>query len=631
MPHSRRMRPLPLAKIKITDQFWSRWQRTVAENSLPGQFEQLEATDRFGNLRRCAPPGSGKQNGFYFNDSDVYKWLEAAAYSLATYPNPELKSMVEIAVQIVLDAQMENGYVDSFIQLNHPGMEFRNLGSLHEMYCAGHLIEAGVALFESTGETKLLDAAARFADLLVETFGPGKRAGYCGHEEVELALIKLSRATGKPQYRELALHMVRQRGRRPTPIQTELDDPDAQAMCPGHHNMLVKDGQYVGEYCQDHAPIEEHTKVVGHAVRAMYLYTAVADLAASEEFEPYQAALERCWNNLTTRRMYVTGGVGPSSANEGFTADYDLPNLSAYSETCAACGLIFWGQAMLEASGSSEFADVIERALYNGALSGIGLDGKGYFYDNPLESRGRHQRTPWFVCACCPPNIARLISNLGSYVLGVAEDAVYVNQYVGCVAELEIDGVSVRLEIEAEFPWKGDVRIKVKPARSVEFDLRVRIPEWADDVSSDLPGGDEAEYEDGYAVFRKVWQPGDILTLSLEMLPGWVEANPRVMDDLGRTAMVRGPLVYCAESVDNGFPPQLFTTDIEAEVEEEWSDALHGHIGIRVNGYRMLVEESDELYPPFGTTGEEEGEMRLIPYFAWANRGPSDMQVWLRT
>jgi DUF1680 family protein len=393
--------------------------------------------------------------------------------------------------------------------------------------------------------------------------------------------------------------------------------------------MMVQD-EYVGEYCQDHAPIEAHETVVGHAVRAMYLYTAVADLSDSPGHEGWQNALEKCWANLTRSRMYITGGVGPSGTNEGFTTDFDLPNLTAYAETCAACGLVFWGQSMLEMTASGEYADVIERVLYNGAISGISLDGKGYFYDNPLESRGRHERTPWFGCACCPPNIARLIANLGRYVVGVGEEDVYVHQYIGCKAEFVIQGVRVKLEIESEFPWKGDVRIKIDPETPVEFDLRVRIPEWAEDASTDLPGGEEAEYEDGYAVFHKVWEAGDVLTLGMEMIPTLLEANPLVMDNLGRAALVRGPIVYCAENTDNGFAPQLFTIDVEAELEEEWSDDLEGLMRVQVQGFRMFQEASDDLYSPFGTSNEVESNLNLIPYYAWANRGGAFMQVWLR-
>ena len=630
MAFSERMRPLPLSQIKITDPFWSRRQRTIAEVSLPAQHRQLESTGRLANLRRCSGQETGPHEGIYFNDSDVYKWIEAAAYALANHPGEKLRALVDAAVEIIERAQQPDGYINSFFQLKNPNLKLRNLAAMHEMYCGGHLIEAGVALFQSTGDRRLLDVSIRFADLLVKTFGPDKRRGYCGHEEIELALVRLAYVSGESKYRDLARYMVEERGVRPTVFQAELEDEEAMALSPHLRRMMTLNGEYSGEYAQDHAPIREHTTVVGHAVRAMYLYAAAADLAKDQGDPALELALERCWKNLTGRRMYITGGIGPSGENEGFTNDFDLPNLTAYAETCAACGLIFWGQSMLEATGTSQYADVIERALYNGALSGISLDGEKYFYDNPLESRGRHARVPWFHCACCPPNIARLIGNLGSYVLGVGEDDVYVHQFAGFEAEAEFHGASVRLSCTSNFPWDGNLVIRVEPSSPVEFNMRIRLPDWADDVSTDLPGAGEAEYEDGYAVFRKLWQAGDVLTLEFELPPVWMEADPRVRDDLGRTALMRGPLVYCAEGVDNGFSPQLFTVDVEADLAEHWSPELDGHLAVTVEGFRLIEGETDDLYDPLGTVAEEESQLTLIPYYAWANRGKSDMQVWLR-
>jgi DUF1680 family protein len=610
----------------------------LVEKGLPAQFAQLEATDRLGNLRRCATNELGSQTGFWFNDSDVYKWLEACAYALAHHSSKPLKDQVDTAIEVVLAAQLPSGYINSYIQLNHPEMAFRNLGTAHEMYCGGHLIEAGVALFECLGDRRILDAGTKFVKHLMSIFGPDKRVGYCGHEEIELALIKLSATTNDPSYREFACWMLEQRGNTPSPLAAELAEPEVQAMFPGHRQMVEKDGKYLGEYLQDHAPIREHREVVGHAVRAMYLYTAAAQVSVSNIVadQALKQTLEAAWNNLTRKRMYVTGGVGPSRHNEGFTRDYDLPNLTAYAETCASCGLIFWGQAMLESTGAGEYADVIEQVLYNGALSGISLDTTRYFYDNPLESRGSHNRTSWFPCACCPPNIARLIANLGSYTLGVGNDSVWIHHFIGLEALVTINGVPVTIKIDSGFPWKGDVKISIDPLTPVEFDLRIRIPAWADDASTDLPGGDEAEYENGYAVFHKVWEPGDVLTVGFEIAPVWVEANPRVMDNLGRTALTRGPLVYCAEQVDNGFPPQNFSVDLEAELEEEWTPSLQGVMQVTAQGFRLLADDSDELYSPFGTTEEDDCSLKLIPYYAWANRpskveGQDAMQVWLRS
>ncbi|RYG65862.1 glycoside hydrolase family 127 protein, partial [bacterium] len=364
--------------------------------------------------------------GFVFDDSDVYKWAEACAYALATTKNDALRKLLDEAIELVVSAQRPDGYLDTYIQLDHPDDAWRNLNALHEMYCAGHLIEAGVALSENLGDRRLLDVSIRFADHIMSVFGPEGRLGYCGHEEIELALVKLAVHTGEAKYREFARWLVESRGSRPSPFEAELKDPAVVALSPWGGGLL--DGtNYSGEYNQDHAPIREHDAVVGHAVRAMYLYIAAADLADGQDDAALETALQRAWDSLVKRRMYVTGGIGPSRHNEGFTQDYDLPNLSAYSETCAAIGLMLWGQKMLEMTGNAEFAETVERALFNGALAGISLGGDRFFYDNPLESRGGHDRTAWFGCACCPPNIARTIGNLASFVAGASEEAFYLH------------------------------------------------------------------------------------------------------------------------------------------------------------------------------------------------------------
>jgi DUF1680 family protein len=581
-----------------------------------------------GNLRRVANKEAGTHTGRYFNDSDVYKWIEAAAYGLALHPNDQVRGQLETAISVVIAAQEPDGYINSFFQLNHPDLKFKNLNSLHEMYCGGHLIEAGVAVFECLGDRRLLEASIKFADLLMSQFGPEKRRGYPGHEEIELALIKLARVIGQDRYREFARYMMEERGKRPTVFESELQDPVSLSLSPFAPRMLTRNGDYSGEYCQDHAPIRDHTHVVGHAVRAMYFYTAAADLADGQVDAALEQALTRTWQNLTQRRMYITGGVGPSSENEGFTADFDLPNLTAYAETCAACGLILWGQQMLEQTGNSEYADVIEAALYNGMVSGISLDGTRYFYDNPLESRGNHSRTEWFDCACCPPNVARLIGSLGKYVASEAPDRFYIHQFAGIDASSTLNGVVTHIELECNFPWDGKILIRVEPESAVRFTLFVRLPEWSDNVEAEIPGSeDEAQYEDGYALFDRTWQNGDVVTIDLGIQPVWIEANPRVRDNLGRSALKRGPVVYCAESVDLGFAPQLLTIDAEIEVQEQVGP--DGVVALIVSGFRE-IEQDDPLYVPRGTVDADDCNAKFIPYHTWANRGPSEMQVWVR-
>ncbi len=629
-----RTRPLPLSQLKMTDRFWSRWQRVVRDRSLPHQYRQIVETGRLEHFRSVARGETGTFKGFYFNDSDVYKWLEAAAYALILGENAELRAMIEEAVAAVQGAQLEDGYLNTFITLNHPDLRWRNLGAMHEMYCGGHLLEAGVAMFECLGDRRMLDVSIRFADLIAATFGPGKRKGYCGHEELELALVKLTRATGNPKYRELAKWMVEERGSRPSPFEAELEDVEAQKMSPWRSALLDKDGKYNGEYAQDHAPIREHDAVVGHAVRAMYLYIAAADLVTDPAA---MKAQERAWKSLSSRRMYITGGIGPSRHNEGFTEDFDLPNLSAYAETCAACGLAWWGQKLVEATGVSDYADVVERALYNGVLSGISLDGESFFYDNPLESRGQHARTPWFGCACCPPNVARLIGSVGNLVASQSDSAFYLHIPASFVATTELNGVKTRITVEGNYPWSGQVKVTVDPERPVEFAFAVRIPGWADDLQIELGDDNEtaaeadgSEYETGYAVYRRVWSPGDVIKLDFEMGPKWIEANPRVLDDLGRIAMTRGPLVYCLEDKDVEFVPQRFAADADSEPISEERATLEGHVAVVVPGVVEGQDFPDDLYADLDTTPLETTEATLIPYYLWNNRGPSHMQVWLR-
>lgn len=633
-PFSRHMSSLPLSHIRLTDPFWSRWQRTMVQNGLLAQYDQLVKTDRLKNFERVAAGETGGFEGYRFNDSDVYKWLEACAYSFGNgslEPSADLKTKVDHTIGVVACAQMPDGYLNTFFQLMHPELRWRNLSMMHEMYCGGHLIEGGVAFFDATGDRRLLDVAIKFADHVDSRFGPGKRRSYCGHEEIELALLKLAKATGERKYRDLALWMVEERGKRPSPYLDEMIDEESIKLAPYMEKMLCKDGEYVGEYLQDHAPIREHTEVVGHAVRAMYLYIAAAELAMDMDDAALSDALTRTWRNLTHRRMYVTGGIGPSGDNEGFTFDYDLPNLSAYAETCASIGLVFWAHKMLEATGESEYADTMERALYNGALAGISLDTSRFFYDNPLESRGRHARSPWFGCACCPPNIARLIGNVGHYAVGVKDRCLLIHIPVGFEATMELGGVKTKVRAVSDYPWSGDFTLYIDPERPVDGEVRFRIPDWADDVETDIPGLErEAEFESGYIVVRKRWEPGDIAKFKIEMKPRWVAANPRVKDDLGRVCLAFGPLVYAAEEHDLGFEPQLFAADLDIDVAVESATMLEGIQALAVSGVRDGLEFADQLYAEVDDVQIQEAAAKFIPYYAWNNRGANHMQVWIR-
>lgn len=624
------MRPLPLSEIKLTGGFWQQRQNAFLNQGLEAQYLRLVETGRIENFRRAASGEKGTHRGLRFDDSDVYKWAEACAYALLIDPKAAIKKRLDEVIEAIAAAQEAGGYLNTFFQLQHPRMKWRNLGAMHEMYCAGHLIEAGVAHFEATGERKLLDVAIRFADHIGDQFGHGKRRGYCGHQELEIALIRLAEATGNREYRKLAAWMVDERGKKPSPFEEELKDAQAIELSPYQPKLVCEGDRYSGEYLQDHAPLTEHTDVVGHAVRAMYLYVAATELL--DEHPEYINALNRGWANLTEKRMYVTGGIGPSEHNEGFTVDYDLPNRSAYAETCASVALVFWARRMLEQTGDSKYADVMERALYNGCLSGVSLDTTLYFYTNPLESRGEHARVAWFTCACCPPNIARLVLSVSNSLLSVSDEpkAIWLHIPASLEAEVNIGGEAVKLAVESEFPWNGLFSVRIEPEAPTEFELRIRLPEWVGNVSIHAPEGAVADTETGYMVLRRTWKAGDKVEVGWEMPPKFVHAHPKVLDDLGRIALTRGPLVYCLEEVDFGKPPQLFAADSDSVPLAHWRpDVLGGVASLEVDGKTETAAAESELYRTLSPETEP-AKADFVPYYAWNNRGPNGMMVWLR-
>lgn len=627
------MRSLPLPDLKITDPFWSRYQANLLGNTLPQQFGQILSTGRLANFRRAAGlEEGGYASQYLFDDSDSYKWLEAAAYALVHGESADVREMTDELIAAIAAAQEPSGYLQTFMQMNHADHKWRYLAMMHEMYCIGHLVEAAVAWLECHGDRRLLDIATRALDHLMSEFGPDKRKGYPGHQEIEIALIRLSDATGDPKYREFARWMVEARGTTPSVFQSEVENPEILALQEYAKHLFFKNGKYSGEYAQDHVPVRDLEKVVGHSVRAMYYNIAITQLADGLGDEALEKALEQMWNNLTKRRMYITGGIGSSASNEGFTTDYDLPNLTAYAETCAAVAIVLWAHGLLELTGNSEYADVMERALYNGALAGINLDGDRYFYANPLESRGQHDRSPWHGCACCPPNIARLLGSINRFLVGVGEDSVHIHIPTALETTVNVHGTEVRLRIEGNYPWDGKFTVHVDPSEPIEFGLYLRIPGWADEVQTEIPGAEEeADYDQGYAVFRRLWRAGDRLQVDFEMAPKWVEASPLVRENLGRSALTMGPVVYCLEEADLGYAPQLFTADTEAEIGIRFDkNHLEGVNVLSVEGVYDVEVFVDDLYAELGTTDVAQGTADYIPYFAWNNRGPNSMQVWTR-
>ncbi len=626
------MKALPFSDVTISDSFWSPRQATNSERTIPHELEQCRITGRISNFAKAAGSMEGNFEGIFFNDSDVHKLVEAASYTLHTHPSPEWESELDEVIDTIANSQQADGYLNSYFTLVEPQKKWQNLGMMHELYCAGHLFEAGVAHYQATGKEKLLDVACKFADLIDNTFGHGKRDGLPGHQGIELALVKLAQVTGEARYMSLAEYFVSTRGHSPSVFEKELENPDLPGGLGAYQHHYTRDGKYEGTYSQAHLPIQEQTECVGHAVRAMYLYAGAADIAAETGDTGITNALDALWQNVE-KRLYVTGGVGPSGHNEGFTQDYELPNFSAYAETCASIGLIFWAHRMFLLKGESRFIDVLETALYNGALSGISLDGTGFFYQNPLASRGGRHRHPWFGCACCPPNIARLLGSLGQYIYAQSENGIWVNLYVGGTATASVtDNVSLKLTQETDYPWTGDIKLTVNPARSTKFALNLRIPNWCSNFKVSINGDsfNAMDTTNGYLSIDRQWQPNDTVNLNLEMPVERVYAHPNVRDNLGRSALKRGPLVYCFEDIDN--PDGVFETlsfDNGSSIETEHDTELLGGINL-IRGTAKVFNSTDwedNLY--LRSPKPKEVSVKAIPYYAWCNRGAGQMAVWV--
>ena len=611
-----RLRAVPITDVRLSDGFWEPRLRVNREVTLPSQDRHLEETGRLDNFRRAAGKIGGPFRGIYFNDSDVYKWLEAAAWTLAADPDPHLERIVEAVVAEIEDAQGPDGYLNTFFVFERESERWTNLTNKHELYCAGHLIQAAVAHRRATGSERLLDVARRFADHICATFGPeedGRRPGTDGHEEIEMSLVELYRETGEEKYLEGARYFLDARG----------------------HGLVGGD-----EYHQDHRPFRELEGMVGHAVRTVYLNAGAADVYAETGEPALLEALRRLWENMTTRRMYVSGGVGSRYEGEAFGADYELPNARAYAETCAAIGSVMWNWRMLMLGGEARYADLIENTLYNAVLPGISLDGASYFYQNPLADDGTHRRQPWFGCACCPPNAARHLASLPGYFYSVSEGSVWVHLYAGGEADLPVgEKGTIRLRQRTNYPWEGEVEILVDGRG--EFGLMLRVPSWCE-------GGCEIEVNgkplDGptspglYAEVRREWRPGDAVRLRLPMPVRLVESHPYVAENAGRVAIMRGPLLYCVEQTDNpGFDPRAVALPADADFSASFRPDLLGGVTVLSARAEVAAPEGfwgDRLY---STRRDRGGDLRTgvarltaVPYYAWANREPGAMQVWLR-
>ena len=620
-----RWRPVPFTQVTIADNFWAARLETNRSATLPIEYEQCRATGRLEAFKLNWRPGQEPVPHIFW-DSDVAKWIEAASYSLSTHPDERLAALLDEVAALVAGAQQPDGYLNTHFTVVEPGRRWTNLRDRHELYCAGHLIEAAVAHYQATGRRTLLDAACRYADYIAIVFGPepGQKRGYPGHEEIELALVKLYHATGQRRYLALSQYFVDERGRQPYYY-------DEEARARGEDPAAYWAKTYA--YVQAHKPVREQERVVGHAVRAMYLYSAMADLAGETGDASLLQACEKLWRHLVTRNLYLTGGIGPSSQNEGFTGDYDLPNLTAYAETCAAVGLVFWSHRLLQLTGDGQYADVMERALYNGALAGVSLDGQRFFYVNPLASRGDHHRQPWYDCACCPPNIARLLASLGQYIYSTAPDAAAIHLYVAGQARLEVAGQALLLTQATHYPWDGQIEVAVAPAAPAEFTLKLRLPSWCREARLSVNGSPEnitPLLDHGYLALRRTWQAGDRVQLQLDMPVERVYANPQVSQDVGAVALLRGPLVYCLEQADQAEPVDRLRLPAGAALTSRLEPGLLGGVVV-VTGEALAVDEAGwdgQLYRT-QPAGLHPATLTAIPYYAWDNRAPGAMQVWL--
>lgn len=680
--------PLSLRNVQITDTFWKKEMELVRTEVIPYQWAALND-----QVEGAAPSfcmhnfkAAGKLNkekkelgtafeepvytfrgfealpedpkhlddkfyGFVFQDSDFYKWIEAVGYSLTQHPDPQLEAIADGAIDIVCAAQQEDGYLDTYYILNGKDRIFTNLRDHHELYCLGHLLEGAVAYYQATGKDKLLKAASRYADYVADYFGPeeGKCKGYPGHEIAEMALVRLYETTQDSKYLDLAKYFIDERGKQPYYFDKE------------HPEEVKKNPNGLRyAYNQAHLPVREQDEAVGHAVRAVYLYSGMADIARLTEDDTLFDACKRLWDNMVQKKLYITGGIGGTHMGEAFSFNYDLPNDTAYAETCASIGLVFFARRMLEIYPDVQYADVMEQALYNTVLAGMALDGKSFFYVNPLEvlpeachkdERKFHVkpvRQKWFGCACCPPNLARTLSSVSSYAFTETEDTLFVHLYIGSELRKNVNGTDVSVHMTSEFPWNGKVTLQADSA-DTPFTLALRIPGWCTSYQVSLLGAahnpisgseaitglDASEYtiKDGYLYITRKWKESETLTLDFPMEIQVWNANPNVREDIGRAAVTRGPITYCLEEVDNGSDLHLLTLDWNAPAQvRDFTVCGEPVKEILMQGFKEDKEKEapQRLYRPVQTAEKSPVTLRFIPYYTWANRGENEMSVWVR-
>ena len=669
-----KLKTVDLRNIKIEDAFWSKHVNLVKDSIIPYQWEAIndrlpdtEPSHSIANFEIAAGRKTGEYYGLVFQDTDVAKWLEAVGFSLAANPDPELEKTADEVIDLIAEAQQEDGYLVTYFIIKDPEQRWKNLCEGHELYSAGHMMEAAVAYYLATGKQKILDVMIKFADLIDRTFGPeeDKIHGYCGHQEIEIGLFKLYEVTGEKRYLNLAKYFIDTRGVGENYFIQEMSRPDFKSIWGTlAHN-------YQPEYSQSDRPVRDLMVATGHSVRAVYMYTAMADLADKFQDKSLMDACERLWNNIVNKQMYITGGIGSSGIMERFTIDYDLPNDSNYAESCASIGLAMFGSRMANITRDAAYVDTVELALYNTVLASIALDGKHFFYVNPLEvwpdncmkrtskEHVKPVRQKWFGCACCPPNIARTLASMGQYIYGVGEREVFINLFISNEAEIPLTESNVRMKMETRFPFENQVKIEVVDVPLEGMELAIRIPAYSKNYQITVAGamgaretvagaidaevnvtgaeveatvaGATVEYrvEKGYA-YVKVIKDTTII-ISFEAPPRFVRANPNVRADCGKVAMVKGPLVYCFEEIDNGANLSALFVDAKQPIKEQKSELFGGITELVVQGKRMEEDSwaTGELYGEY-PIALKDVTLTAIPYPYWNNRGKSEMTVWIK-
>jgi hypothetical protein len=615
--------PINFSRVIINDDFWKPKIDKVSTATLAACIYQTEQnTGRIRNFEKVARKKGELHEGVFYDDSDVYKAIEAMAYAIKMTGNKPLETKADEWIDKIAAAQQTDGYLNTYYTLTGLDKRWSDMDR-HEDYCGGHMIEAAVAYLEATGKRKFFDVAVRWANHFDATFGPGKRNWVTGHQELELALVKLYRVTKEQKYLKLADWLLSQRGKK-LGVGAQWQDSNETS------------------YSQDLLPVKNQSEITGHAVRAMYLYTGAADVAAHTGDKDYLKAMRRVWEDVVFRNMYITGAIGSAGSNEGFSKDYDLPNEHAYGETCASVGMIFWNQRMNSLTGSAEYIDVLERSLYNGALDGLSLTGDRFFYGNPLASTGQHARSEWFGTACCPSNISRLITSLGNYVYGQHGNKIFVNLFVGSNTKFTLSSGEIGFSMQTAYPWSGNVMCKVSAKKKQTASIAFRIPGWAQNAP--VPGelyaftdkdlskpelkvnGRVVQYtpQDGYAVIARQWKNGDLIEYSLPMPVRKVIGRNELIENKDRIAIQRGPIVYCVEGIDNQGAALNVIAPSSASFRTEAYTVLDEKVLSVVAD--LPVVEAAENGLSVQTTIKK---VRAIPYYTWCNRGSNQMQVWL--